>query len=311
MNRNKCMKSVVFFLLVVLFQYQFFLDMPLKAYAIEKIDSISPSVPQGITSVNVTYTTIVLSWSKSYDNIQVKGYQLYRNGKKIISTSKTTYANTELIPGMKYVYSLRAYDAAGNISGFSNTLTVTTLNDFTNPSTPSLLNVFSVDYTSIKFQWDSSSDNVGIKGYEIFRNYENVGKTSNIFYCDKNLIPGKSYSYYVRSYDYAGNKSMDSNALNITTLKDTQKPTAPSGLKTKSVNGSSASIEWDASKDNVKIKGYYIYCNGVNVATTSRTHRSIRCSNGIGVYLIWVKAFDLADNVSDISNKLTIVIPKF
>ena len=46
-------------------------------------DTQAPTAPKGLTATNKTHTSISLSWSDSYDNTNVKGYQVYRDGKKI------------------------------------------------------------------------------------------------------------------------------------------------------------------------------------------------------------------------------------
>jgi chitodextrinase len=60
-------------------------------------------------------TTISLGWTPARDNTGVKGLSVFRDGKKLLSTSKTSYTNTDLVPGRKYTYTVKAYDAAGNI----------------------------------------------------------------------------------------------------------------------------------------------------------------------------------------------------
>ena len=54
------------------------------------------------------------------------GYQIYRGGTLLTTVTGTTYSNTGLTPSTSYSYYVRATDAAGNLSGNSNTASATT-----------------------------------------------------------------------------------------------------------------------------------------------------------------------------------------
>ena len=57
-----------------------------------------------------------LTWSASLDNVGVTGYRVYRGGQQIASRGATTsYTDTSRPPGT-YSYTVRAEDAAGNVS---------------------------------------------------------------------------------------------------------------------------------------------------------------------------------------------------
>ena len=101
--------------------------------ALSAPDIQAPTAPEKLTADNITHTTISLSWTSSYDNKSVKGYQVYRDGKKIISTSKTTYIDKDLVPGRQYTYFIKAYDAAGNLSESSIAISPSTIKDPQNP----------------------------------------------------------------------------------------------------------------------------------------------------------------------------------
>ena len=72
-----------------------------------------------------------IGWSASTDNVGVAGYRVFRNGNQIGTTASTSYADSGLTASTTYAYTVRAYDAAGNVSASSATLNVTT----TAPST--------------------------------------------------------------------------------------------------------------------------------------------------------------------------------
>ena len=72
--------------------------------------------------------------------------------------------------------------------------------------------------TGAFISWNASTDNVGVSGYNIYRDaifVRSVTGTTNLL---SGLSPSVTYSITLRSYDTAGNTSLDSSVLSITTL---------------------------------------------------------------------------------------------
>lgn len=90
------------------------------------IDTQPPTAPTNLTANPVSSSQINLSWNPSTDNIAVSGYDVYRNSTKVATITTTSYGDTGLSPSTTYTYFVKAYDAAGNISSPSNTVSVTT-----------------------------------------------------------------------------------------------------------------------------------------------------------------------------------------
>jgi glucose/arabinose dehydrogenase/PKD repeat protein len=82
-------------------------------------DTIPPSIPTGLTATAVSTTQINLSWSASTDNVQVTGYQVFRSGNLVGTSTTTSYNDTGLSPSTPYSYTVQAVDAAANPSGQS------------------------------------------------------------------------------------------------------------------------------------------------------------------------------------------------
>ncbi|WP_431167890.1 fibronectin type III domain-containing protein, partial [Tenacibaculum halocynthiae] len=73
-------------------------------------------------------TTLTLNWTASTDNVGVTGYDVFRGSTKIGSTTTaTSYNVTGLAANTAYSFTVKAKDAAGNVSSSSNTASVTTL----------------------------------------------------------------------------------------------------------------------------------------------------------------------------------------
>ena len=89
-------------------------------------DTTVPSTPLNLTSSSKTTTSVTLAWSAATDNIGVTGYNIYVNNvlKTTVSTLNTVV--TGLTAATTYTFTVRAKDAAGNISGNSNALTIVT-----------------------------------------------------------------------------------------------------------------------------------------------------------------------------------------
>jgi len=179
-------------------------------------DTMPPSVPTNLSASAASSSQNNLSWNVSTDNVGVSGYEVFRNGSQIAATTSTSYADLGLSPSTTYSYTVAAYDAAGNVSGQSNVASATTTST-PPPSVPTNLSASAVSSSEIKLTWNASIDNVGVAGYEIFRNGSPIATSSATSYADLGLSPSTTYSYTVAAYDAAGNVSGQSNATSATT----------------------------------------------------------------------------------------------
>ncbi|MFC7531728.1 glycoside hydrolase family 3 N-terminal domain-containing protein [Actinoplanes sp. GCM10030250] len=91
-------------------------------------DTTAPTVPAAPTATAVTATGLTLTWPPSTDTggSGLAGYDVYRDGTLIGSTSAATYAVTGLSSATRYEFSVAARDTAGNRSARSPALAVTT-----------------------------------------------------------------------------------------------------------------------------------------------------------------------------------------
>lgn len=270
-------------------------------------DVVSPTAPANLTADVISSSQINLDWDQAADNVGVAGYIVFRNGAQIATTTNTYFHNTGLSAGTAYTYRIKAYDAAGNRSLYSNAVTATTASltaDNQNPSAPKNLEAIVISYSQINLAWDAASDNVGVTGYEVFRNNLKIATTTDTFFNDTGLKAGTTYAYKVRAMDRAGNKSSFSNIVTTATqgtaINDMIK------LKAHVVSYQHVNLKWKKSNDDVKVAGYLIYRDGVQVAKVKRNHY-----NDIGLepgteYTYMVKAYDNNGNLSDPSNQITV-----
>ncbi len=89
-------------------------------------DTQVPTAPTGLSSPSKSDTSVSLTWNASSDNIGVTGYEIFRGTTPCGTTASTSFTCTELSPNTSYSFTVKAMDAAGNVSAPSSALSVTT-----------------------------------------------------------------------------------------------------------------------------------------------------------------------------------------
>jgi hypothetical protein len=272
-------------------------------------DLTAPSVPTNLVAGAFSPTTINLSWTASTDNIAVTNYLVFRDTlpSPIASVVGTTFSDTGLTPLQSHTYRVIASDGAGNLSGFSNAATATTPADTSAPSSPTNLTAVGSNSTTINLSWTASTDNVGVVGYNVYRDGGSVpiATVSATNFSDTGLGISSTHSYTVKAFDGANNTSTASNTATATTLgNDTVPPTVPTGLTATGSSTTTIDLNWTASTDNFAVAGYKVYRDGgaTEIATVTTTSFS---DTGLAVnstHSYQVAAFDAANNQSAKSN---------
>jgi hypothetical protein len=99
--------------------------------------------------------------------------------------------------------------------------------DDVRPTMPADLTSVALNSQTIRLKWDASTDNVGVVGYNIFRDgrYLASQRDGTTTFLDGQLQPDTTYTYRVRAFDAAGNLSALSNAATATTPEPHLYPT--------------------------------------------------------------------------------------
>jgi chitodextrinase len=206
---------------------------------------------------------------------------------------------TDLEPSTNYLMSVRAKDAAGNTSAPSSQITVRTLDiilpDTQAPTIPNGLVSGSVTETGFTLTWNASTDDVGVTGYDVYRNGGLLTTVSVNSVNLTGLSAGTNYAMTVRAKDVK--------------TADTHAPTAPTGLSRSSLTQTSFTLTWTASTDNVGVTAYDVYRNGALYITVSATSANITGLFASTLYSMSVKARDAAGNVSAYSSVLDVTTP--
>lgn len=96
-------------------------------------DTQAPTAPTGLTVSATTASSASLRWSPASDNVGVTGYDVYRGAQLAGSVTGTSFTDTGLAASTAYTYTVKAHDAAGNISPASAAVTATTASGGTTP----------------------------------------------------------------------------------------------------------------------------------------------------------------------------------
>ena len=177
--------------------------------------------------------------------------------------------------------------------------------DSTAPSVPAGLTATAVSSSQINLSWTASTDNVGVTGYNVYRNGTQIASVAATSYSDTGLTASTAYSYSMQATDAAGNVSLQSGGVSATTQSvttppttDTTIPTTPTNLFATAVSSSQVSLTWTASTDNVGVTGYRIYRAGTLLTTVTTTSYSNTGLSPSTTYSYTVQAIDAANNAS-------------
>ncbi|MCR6850252.1 M60 family metallopeptidase [Bacillus sp. IBL03825] len=85
------------------------------------------------------------------------------------------------------------------------------------PTQPQGLSASNVTSNSVELKWNPSTDNVGVKEYQVLRDGQLIQTVQGTTFTDQNLTVNKEYKYAVKAVDAAGNTSIQSNILPVKT----------------------------------------------------------------------------------------------
>ncbi|MFJ2083095.1 CARDB domain-containing protein [Micromonospora chokoriensis] len=220
-------------------------------------DTTAPSVP-GNLSYTQSGTTISLNWVASTDNAGgsgIAGYDVYRNGAFLQSVGNVTTFNDTQPATATVSYYVRARDAAGNLSGNSNTVTRTGSGDTTAPSVPGTLSQ-STSGSTITLNWGASTDSggSGLAGYNVYRGGSLIATLGTVLTYQDTQPATATVSYYVRARDGAGNLSGNSNTV---TRTGSNPPACTNVAQGKSMTASGSTFSFTPDKANDGQLGTY------------------------------------------------------
>ena len=181
--------------------------------------------------------------------------------------------------------------------------------DTSAPSAPTGLTQTPRSTDQIDLSWNGSTDDVGVVGYEVFRNDSQVGAPTAASFNDTGLQPLTTYTYRVRARDAAGNLSPKSAAMTATTGAPPPDTTLPIVSITAPITGAIVSGRIDVTataSDNVGVVGVQFLLDGTPLGaqdTTSPYSVSWDASTATpGARVLSARARDAANNIGTSSN---------
>jgi hypothetical protein len=124
----------------------------------------TPTAPTNLKASVISSSQINLTWAPSTGNVRITNYKVFRNGVYVGQNLNPSFNNTGLTAGTTYTYYVIAYDAAGNASPQSESVSATTSG--TAPATIPDVSVPNVDTSSETNSTTSSVSSPSIGAYE-------------------------------------------------------------------------------------------------------------------------------------------------
>lgn len=172
------------------------------------------NTPMNLYGYALSASRVTLSWSDVQDE---SGFIIERkdpnaadfvsiNNNNPVPANTTTWTDLNLNPDSRYLYRIKAVTSLGNVSLYSDTISIKTT--YINP--PSTLAALSTPDSEVKLSWRDNSSTES--GFEIWRktnkdsiwvNYASVGRNV-INFTDKDIVENLAYFYKIRaksSYD--------------------------------------------------------------------------------------------------------------
>jgi chitodextrinase len=232
-----------------------------------------------------------------------QGIELVPTSKKIAKQDPTTALYSYDIDFMVNPANLKPLRIAMN-----QPLVIIEVDDIA-PTAPLNLTATNRTTTTLLLSWSNSNDAAGVVGYDIFRDGVYLNSTPNLSFIPTELTPGTSYNFYVKAKDAAGNRSLSSNEVTVSTLSnaDTIPPTQPTNLVAVDIFGTNLRLQWSASTDNIGVAKYNIYRDGVKIGEVIAYNSpvlefNVNGLNPFSIYTFQVTAQDAAGNISLYSN---------
>lgn len=228
------------------------------------VDNSPPTAPYGLSYLVSTATAVHLGWQGSTDNEQVVRYDVYVNGRKLYTALDKEFNVANLDSLIPYTFTVRAVDAAGNISAPSNQVTYLPPGAVAGakPGAPSEVTAVAIAYNKIQINWSDTISNEA--GFEIVRSATVSGtyvpvttvNANNTTFIDSGLNSSTKYYYKVRAINNNG-ESAFSAKVNATTPIMPATPDSPPQLSGEAAANGSVSLTW--TDDSGNETGYKIF----------------------------------------------------
>jgi len=331
----------------------------------------APPTAPGLVSGNVEGDRVDLVWVAATDDVGVTGYNVYRDGD-YLTTVHETRLSTTLGDGEETRFRVTAFDSPSDgperrYSGGSPVVTFTRTAsppaaepipsdedgdigdvDPAIPTAASRLAANRLSPTRVLLTWVPASDDVGIRGYNVYRDDRYLASVNTPGYSDADgVIAGQSHDYYVVAYDRPRNFGPHSNVatapagagipapvdpepetpapepsepsqpdpvpeptpeLEPSPTVDSTPPAAVAGLRSTAAAPGRVALAWLAPEDD--IRGYNLYRDDAYITTVNGATDWVDTGlpSSATEAVYQIVAFDTAGNFSPYSEGIAVVI---
>ncbi|MFD2614944.1 fibronectin type III domain-containing protein [Paenibacillus gansuensis] len=190
----------------------------LQSASLSGADILPPAAPGDVALLSPpSSTSAAITWSEAADNVKVTGYEVYKDGVYVGSTTAPTrtYYLHGLVPNQSSTVTVKARDAAGNRSEASAPLAITATDDAQRPTTVTL-SAGEGENGSLLLSWTTSFDDSAVKAYKVYDGNTLLGTVDAAQ--RSFIIPGEGekYKFTVVSVDSKDLPSETSNTVEWT-----------------------------------------------------------------------------------------------
>lgn len=278
------------------------------------VDIIAPTVPGKPTASAITSNGATLTWTASTDAVGVTGYQILRNGSQIATSTSNSYTDSNALPATSYTYSVKAYDAANNVSAASATTAVTTLP--TGTTNKATVYYYRTDWSNVNVHYGVNNVWTAAPGVAMtlactgyYSKVIDLGSATSLaatFNNESTWDNNNSANYALGTGISVVKGGVITKGANPCSGGDTVAPTVPAGLSSSNIRTTGATIRWTASTDAVGVTGYKVFRNGTQVGTSTSATYTDSGLSAATTYSYTVQAYDAAGNVSAASSALSV-----
>jgi hypothetical protein len=253
---------------------------------------IVPVKPENLVAKTISDSQINLSWTDKSNNEQ--GFKIERSTNNttfsqiaVAGIDSNNYPDSGLIPGTRYYYRIKSYNAIGD-AGYTIVVNATTLQ--IPPAAPTNLTATAVagSNKNLTLSWTDNANNE--QGFKVYHSADGTaftqigtvgakaGTAGTATYAHNNLVPGSTHYYKILAYNLAGNSSY-SNTAQIS-MPALNLPAAPSNLTATAATGSNKNLtlSWTDNANNEQ--GFKVYHSTDGTTFTQLT--SVGAKTGTG-----------------------------
>ena len=209
-------------------------------------------------------SAVSIDWADALDDVAVAGYVVYRDGTQVGTTYQPGFTDTA--PDQPHAIPVRRGRVRRGRQRLRAAVAAVTANtlaepDVSPPTRAAAAQPTSQSMTRIVLAWNASHDNVGVAGYEVYRNEPLIANVT------APRVHGQAAWRRPRSTATPCARLTPPTTRRPTATwspprrslpPDTTPPTAPTGVSAAGTSPTTIDVSWTASSDNVGVALYRV-----------------------------------------------------